>query len=94
MTGDFIWCRKKSCRIVTVRGKPSRQKNPIDLYAETRKIDPKNYDQKYTDTEQKYYKYRKKLDVERSKKWKNVREKSGNSSKQNAAERITQNEDL
>ena len=47
MTGDFIWCRKKSCRIVTVRGKPSRQKNPIDLYAETRKIDPKNYDQKY-----------------------------------------------
>ena len=40
----------------------------IDLDAETRKINPKNYDQKYTDTKQKYYKYRKKLKVKRLKK--------------------------
>ena len=57
----------------------------IDLDAEIRKINPKNYDQKYTDTKQKYFKYRKKLEVKRSKKWKNVREKSGSNSKQNAS---------
>ena len=57
----------------------------IDLDAEIRKINPKNYDQKYTDTKQKYYKYRKKLEVKRSKKWKNVREKSGSNSKRNAS---------
>ena len=39
----------------------------------------------YTDTKQKYYKYQKKLEVKRSKKWKNVREKSGSNSKQNAS---------
>ena len=52
----------------------------IDLDAEIRKISRKNYD-----TKQKYYKYRKKLEVKRSKKWKNVREKSGSNSKQNAS---------
>ena len=36
-------------------------------------------------TKQKYYKYRKKLVVKRSKKWKNVREKSRSNSKQNAS---------
>ena len=34
---------------------------------------------------QKYYKYQKKLEVKRSKKWKNVREKSESNSKQNAS---------
>ena len=57
----------------------------IDLDAEIRKINPKNYDQKYTDTKQKYYKYQKKLEVKRSKKQKNMREKSGSNSKQNAS---------
>ena len=42
----------------------------INLDAEIRKISPKNYDQRYTDTKQKYYKYQKKLEVKRLKKWK------------------------
>ena len=62
-----------------------RAKIQSDLDSEIRKINSKNYDQKYTDTKQKYYKYRKKLEVKRSKKWKNVREKSGSKSKQNAS---------
>ena len=57
----------------------------IDLDAEIRKINPKNYDQKYTDIKQKYYEDRKKLEVKRSTKWKNVREKSRSNSKQNAS---------
>ena len=57
----------------------------IDLDAEIRKINPNNYNQMYTDTKQKCYKYRLKLEVKRSKKWKNVREKSGSNSKQNAS---------
>ena len=57
----------------------------IDLDAEIRKINPNNCNQMYTDTKQKYYKFRKKLEVKRSKKWKNVREKSGSNSKQNAS---------
>ena len=52
----------------------------INFDAEIRKISPKNYDQKYTDTKQKYYKYQKKLEVKRLKKWKNVREISGSNS--------------
>ena len=57
-----------------------------DLDAEIRKTNPKNYDQKYTDTtKQKYYKYWKKLEVKRLMKWENVREKSGSNSKQNAS---------
>ena len=42
----------------------------IDIDAEIRKINPNNYNQMYTGTKQKY-KYRKKLEVKRSKKWKN-----------------------
>ena len=57
----------------------------IDLDAETRKINPKNYDQKYTDTKQKYYKYRKKLKVKKLKKQKNLREISRSNSKKNAS---------
>ena len=47
----------------------------IDLDTEIRKINPNNYNQMYTVTKQKYYKYRQRLEVKRSKKWKNVREK-------------------
>ena len=57
----------------------------IDLDTEIRKINPNNYNQMYTDTKQKYYKYRKKLEVKRSKKWENVREKSGSNSKPSAS---------
>ena len=62
----------------------------IDLDAEIRKINPKNYDQKYRDTKQKCYKCRKKLEVKRSKKWKNVREKSGSNSKQCSAKQCSE----
>ena len=57
----------------------------IDLDAEIIKINPKNNDQRYTDSKQKYYKYRKKFKVKRSKKWKDFREKSRSNSKQNAS---------
>ena len=57
----------------------------IDLDAEIRKINSTNYDQNYMGTKQKYYKYRKKLEAKRSKKWKNVREKLESNSKQNAS---------
>ena len=60
-------------------------KTQIDLDAEIRKINTKNYGQKYMDTKQKYCKYRKNLEVKRSKKWKNAREKLGNNSKHNAS---------
>ena len=61
----------------------------IDLDAEIRKINPKNYDQKYTDTKQKYYKYWKELEDKGSKKWKNVREKLVSNSKENASSNAT-----
>ena len=61
----------------------------IDLDAEIRKINPKNYDQKYTDTKQKNYKYWKELEDKRSKKWKNVREKLVSNSKENASSNAT-----
>ena len=57
----------------------------IDLDAEIRKINSTNYDQNYMGTKQKYYKYQKKLEAKRSKKWKNVREKLESNSKQNAS---------
>ena len=57
----------------------------IDVDAEIRKINPKNYDQKYTNTKQECYKYRKKLEDKRSTKWQNLREKTGSSSKQNTS---------
>ena len=58
----------------------------VNLVAEIKKINPKNENQKYTDTKQKYYKYQKNLEVKRSKKWKTLREKSGKvKSKQNGS---------
>ena len=53
------YCTRQASQVVT--------KIQIDLDGEIRKINSKNYDQKYTDTKQKYYKYQKKLEVKRSK---------------------------
>ena len=57
MAADFIRCRKNLVELLLYKASQFVTKIQVDLDAEIRKINPKNYDQKYKDTKQKYCKY-------------------------------------